>query len=262
MPAVADCHREPTLTGPFVLERPGLSLGSVLGTRSEIRPLQPPSLLLDISVYVGPETDSNRGCQCPSQSWELWAVGGKVDQGGWCCLPGMVGAYQNDSSLGSNFGVGCFPGSGTLTSTLGLAATVATTACSPPSSSISSTTTTPSTTTSTSTSTPPPLPGSTDPGGGGGGVRGGGSSLSPGGIAGAVVGSVAGLAMLAALGAFLFRKRRPTNAASELGATESWKHEETQTPGKALGQAQELPSNTERHEMHALMPSARHELPS
>jgi hypothetical protein len=76
-----------------------------------------------------------------------------------------------------------------------------------------------------------------------------------------VVGSVAGLVILAALGTFLFRKRRSTNATSGVGATESWKHDETQPPKNALGQAQEL-GNMERYEMYALVPSARHELPS
>ena len=116
--------------------------------------------------------------------------------GGWCCLAAAKGAYQNTTSLGSSFGVGCFTAAKLAKmDTVAEADLVRTASCTPS-----------ATSSSTSTPTTEPTGGPTSDTSGGGGS--GATSVSAGGIAGIAVGAVAAVVLFSALGFILLRRSR------------------------------------------------------
>jgi len=189
--------------------------------------------------------------QCPDKSWTLWGVNGTLDSGGWCCLAGATGAYQNSTQLGLSFGVGCYPDAFLAgTNTLAAAATVSTVSCTPSSSTVSSTSSSSTTASSTAASSTSASGSTNMPTSDTAGAQHV-SSLSGGAIAGVVVGAVAGAALLGVLVFLLLRKKRrsstgePVAPAQEIYGKESQLYE---VDGQQ-DRVHELPTGAERLEL-------------
>ncbi|KAK1622505.1 hypothetical protein BDP81DRAFT_455309 [Colletotrichum phormii] len=156
--------------------------------------------------------------KCPNSDWILWGVGGKLDNGGWCCQSGQNGTYRDDSNgiallctptmataLGSNI-FWAETVSTSYCSTISTTSTVATTSATATAASTAATTTTGASVTAAITATTMPS-GSSDS-----------SSMSTGAIAGAAVGGVAGGVLIIAGIFFLWRRKKRSSAGAKAGA--------------------------------------------
>ncbi|KAJ0147095.1 hypothetical protein CTA2_840 [Colletotrichum tanaceti] len=158
--------------------------------------------------------------QCPDPTWSLWGVGGKLDNGGWCCQSGQNGTYRDDSK---GIALLCTPSTATsLPQNQFWGEEIRTASCSE-----TSTTTTAASTTATATgagadatnaastasSSPAESTVATQP------ETAESGSISTGAIAGAAVGGVAGGALLAAAIFFLWRRKRRQSAAGSPEST-------------------------------------------
>ncbi|KAL0941524.1 uncharacterized protein CTRU02_204287 [Colletotrichum truncatum] len=155
--------------------------------------------------------------KCPDSSWTLWGVDGKLDNGGWCCTSGSNGTYRENSQ---GIALLCTPSTATsLPQSHHWAEPVSTSSCSTTTTAASSAATTTSAEATSATAAGTETTSQPDPTNTAAPADKESNGLSSGGIAGAAIGGVAGVALIIA-GIFLMRRRKKSAAETTTATTE------------------------------------------